>query len=138
MSKEERVVLLVMFTLPISYFWKLHPHAALPDDQVPWLHLFPYSETVITWPTYISMVCANINKLIWVYAACEMFPKFKWSLNTWFVIQALQFVEFFFTYNETQFFTYLFGHKVELGLHLAKLILPWMVFIWEMTWKDRL
>ena len=135
MSRELRLGLLVLFTLPISYLWKLHPHSVLPDDQVPWLNLFAYSDTQITWPTYISMICNNANKLIWIYVVLELLPRFKWSLNTWFVIQALQFVEFFFTYNETQFFMYFGNDRVEIGLHTAKLIIPWLVFIFEAIWK---
>lgn len=81
------------------------------------------------------MICNNANKLIWLYVVIELLPGFRWSLNTWFVIQALQFVEFFFTYNETQIFVQFLGHNVEIGLHLAKLIIPWLVFIFEATWK---
>lgn len=136
MRKEDRVALLVVLTLPVKFLWKLHPHAALPYDQIPEYKLFKYSEITITWPTYISYASEHVIWLMWIYAACMMFPRFKWTFNTWFVIQFLQFGEYFFTYNETQFFAYLFGHKVELGLHLVKLILPSLIFIWELTWRE--
>lgn len=135
MSRELKIATVAFLTLPVSLLWKLHPHAYLPFDQVPWFELFPYSETKITWPTYVSMICNNAIKLMWIYVIWELLPGFRWSLNTWFVIQALQFVEFFFTYNETQIFVKFMGHNVEIGLHLAKLIIPWLVFIFEATWK---
>lgn len=135
MSRELKIATVAFLTLPVSLLWKLHPHAYLPFDQVPWFELFPLSETKITWPTYVSMICNNAVKLMWIYVIWELLPGFRWSINTWFVIQALQFVEFFFTYNETQIFVQFLWHDVEIGLHLAKLIIPWLVFIFEATWK---
>lgn len=136
-STAQKLVSAIMLTLPLKLFWKFHPDAWLPYEQVPYYKMYPFSDVMITVPNYLAYGLDKIIWLIWIAVACKVFAQFK-ALQVLFVMQALIFVEYFFNYNEAYFVMEIFGDNMEVGLFTLKLYVPCIVFIIEtVIWKRR-
>jgi hypothetical protein len=107
---------LIVSTLFIEKLWKFTPYS----EELH--HLFLYSDTLISYPTYYWFFCLYLVKLIYIRVWCVFLPQYWMVFNTWFIFQILEVVEFYFAYNEPQIFIYGFGLTVEKFKYVAIVI----------------
>lgn len=129
---------MIIGTLFIKALWTLHPDVLLGIQNIQTHQMFPFAKHVwITKPTYISMICDKSISLIIVWTWLALMPEYKKPLSALFIIHSLQFVEFFFTYNETLIWMNIGRHKLDIDLSLLKLIVPVGILIFQEPWKDK-
>jgi len=142
MTERQRrnLVWLLLSTLIIRYLWQLHPDSFIYDDpnKIPVYKLFWFSEQEISWPSYIGGICLNIVMLIYIRVWMKVFGEYKMIFHIWFVIQAIQFGEYFLTYNEAQMSIHFGRFPLPIDLTLAKMVgLPIMFLLYDVIWKRR-
>lgn len=139
MSKSN-IALLALSAVWIKLIWLLHPHADMDFNETPVYSMFPIRpEIMISKPTYIATACGHITWLIFSTVCYFTLDNYRKIFGVLFIIQFLQFVEYFFTYNEPFDWqkVQLFGHKVELTFTLAKLVIPSCIYVFQEIWRDR-
>lgn len=135
---EKRLVLLVVSTLWVTVLWTLHPDALLDYKDIKSYRLFLYSDVEITWPTYIFFLCRHCVQLITIHVWWSIFEKYKPLFTVWFVIQAIQFVEYFMNYNTTVFFpVYFWGHRLDVDFTFMKIILVTGMYVSRGLWMRK-
>lgn len=137
--RKSRIALLALSALYVKLIWILHPHADLPYTEVPTFQLFPLAKDImISKPTYIAFACNHVVWLIFISVCWFTLEKYRVTFAVLFLIQFLQFIEYFFTYNRPfnwQIIS-IFGHEIEIGLTLVKLIVPACICMYQVIWKN--
>lgn len=137
--KDKGLVVALVVTLFIKDLWILHPEILQNYNDIPYHKLFPYSDSLITWPTYIYFACAHVVQLIVLRVLWVKFEGYRYLFAVWFWIQSAQFADYFLTYNESKILVefQLFGvmHRLKIGFTLLKLVLLPAMVIFEDTWK---
>lgn len=130
---------LAISTLFIKLIWLLHPDMMLQVKSIPTYQMFPFAKDIwITKPTYISFMCEKLVWLVIILIWGELLPEYKMVFGALFIIQALQFVEFFLNYNyEPWFWFYIGNHKIDIDLTLAKLTIPSLILLYQQIWKGK-
>lgn len=134
---QRKLIWFILSTLWIKALWTLHPDALLPAAEIPVYKMFPYSDTQISKPTYIFFICSNTITLIYIYVWGQVFVKYKNLFLVWFVIQMVQFGEFFLNYNEAQIWYYIGPYKLDIDLTLLKIVgLPITFLLYKLIWRS--
>lgn len=133
----EAIVLMLVLTPLIQALWTLHPDAWLPANQIPVYKMFKFAKDIeISMPTYFFFILRHSVTLIYIYSWGELLPKYKKIFSFWFIIQSVQFVEYFFDYNESQIFMNIGQYRLPIDLTLVKMFgLP--AYLLVLKWKDR-
>lgn len=134
---QRKLIWFILSTLWIKALWTLHPDALLPADQIPVYKMFSYSDTPISKPTYIFFICSHTITLIYIYVWGQVFVNYKNLFLIWFVIQVVQFGEFFLNYNEAQIWYYIGPYKLDIDLTLLKIVgLPVTFLLYKVIWRN--
>jgi hypothetical protein len=135
---QKKLIWLLLSTLFIKALWTLHPDALLPPNEIPVYKMFKYSDILISKPTYFYFICAHTIMLIYIFVWGELLPRYRKLFVIWFVIQALQFVEYFFNYNEAQLWYFIGRYKLDVDLTLAKMtVLPATFLLYDYIWRRK-
>lgn len=135
---QRKLIWFILSTLWIKALWTLHPDALLPAEQIPVYKMFPYSDTPISKPTYIFFICSHTITLIYIYVWGQMFGRYKNLFLIWFVIQTVQFGEYFLNYNEAQLWYYIGPYKLDIDFTLLKIVgLPITFLLYKVIWRSR-
>lgn len=107
---------LIITTLFIKELWKLVPYS----EQT--FKMFPYSDTLITKQTYFWFWCFYGIQIIIVSSWWYKFEDYRTIFTAWFIFQVLEFIEFYFTYNEALIWFYVGEHTEgrKIGLNVIK------------------
>jgi hypothetical protein len=137
-ADQRKLIWFILSTLWIKALWTLHPDALLPGVDIPVYKMFKYSETLISKPTYIFFICSHTITLIYIYVWGQVFVNYKNLFLIWFVIQIVQFGEFFLNYNEAQIWYFIGPYKLDIDLTLLKIVgLPITFLLYKLIWRDR-
>lgn len=132
---EKNLIWLILSTLIIQALWTLHPDALLASNDIPVYKMFPFSETLISKPTYIYFICRHAVYLIYIRVWWSVFQNYKHLFGAWFWIQAVQFGEFFLNYNEAQLWFFIGSYKLDVDFTLLKMAgLPIMFLVYDYIW----
>jgi hypothetical protein len=137
---DRKLAFLALSAVWVKLIWMLHPHADIPFDQIPTYQMFPLRpDILISKPTYIATACGHIVWLIFATVCYFKFEQFKKAFAALFIIQLIQFFEYFANYNEPFAWQIvnLFGHETEIGFTLIKLVVPMGIFIYQLAWEER-
>ena len=138
-DREQRnLIWLILSTLIIRYLWQLHPDSFIYSDpnDIPVYKLFWYSVQEISWPSYIGGACLHVVMLIFIRVWMNVFDRYRNIFHVWFAIQAIQFGEYFLTYNEAQMHVNIWKFPLPIDLTLAKMVLlPGMFLLYDVIWK---
>lgn len=127
---------LIVIAPLIQALWTLHPDNFLDYDKIPTYKMFPFSEVEISKPTYFYFMLRHVVMMIYAYAFGELVPKYRKIFMFWFIVQSVQFVEYFFNYNEAKLWVMIFDHRLDLDLQFLKMLgMP--IFYLILQWKDR-
>lgn len=77
---------------------------------------FPFYDIQITRQTYVGFACTYVSWLIISYCFCILIDSENLVMRSWFYLQAVEFVDYFFTYN-TAWFTIL---GIGIGITITK------------------
>lgn len=107
---------LIISTLVIKELWKLFPYSEVT------FKMFPYSEQMITKQTYFWFFCFYAIQLIVVSSWYYKFESYRKIFGVWFIFQALEVIEYYFTYNEPHIWICFGDHKEEhqIGINIIK------------------
>ena len=138
--QERKLIWLILSTLIIRYLWTLHPDNYIYEDPnlIPVYKMFPFSDQKISWPSYLYFPCLNIVQLIYIRVWMKVFDRYRNIFHVWFVIQAMQFGEYFLNYNEAQMSIHFGRYPLAIDLTLAKMvILPILFLLYDVIWRRR-
>jgi hypothetical protein len=94
MNDERSNVVIVFLASSVLLLWTVLPEGGL-------IKPFPLSEQEIHFQTYIWIATVYAAFLMMTWVMYRLSDKAKDFFNAVFILQALQFVEFFLNYNET-------------------------------------
>lgn len=140
-AQQRKLIWLILSTLIIRYLWTLHPDNYIYEDPnlIPEYKLFPFSDQKISWPSYLYFACINAVQLIYIMVWMNVFSRYKNIFHVWFVIQAIQFGEYFLTYSEPQMSVNIGRYPLPIDLTLAKMVLlPSMFLLYDVIWRNKL
>jgi hypothetical protein len=127
---NDRVLIaLILSTLFIKELWTLFP--ADPTEINP----FPFSDQPITKQTYIWFICYYAIQLIVVHTWYMKFPEWRLVFGVWFIFQAMEFVEYFLTYNESKIWFLIDRHQININVINAKYITIFTLTLRKFLWK---
>jgi hypothetical protein len=133
---QRKLIWFVLVTLWIKALWTLHPDALLPNADIPTYKMFPFSDILITKPSYFYFICLHAITMIYVFVWGEVFKSYRNLFKIWFIIQAVQFVEYFFNYNEAQLWTFIGPYKLDIDLVFLKMVgLPVVFLLYNVIWN---
>lgn len=115
-AKDAMFVGLIISTLFIKELWKFYPYSETVYK------MFPYSEQMITKQTYFWFFSFYAIQLIVVASWYYKFEDYRFIFGAWFIFQILEFIEYYFTYNEAHLWFYI-GQPIEenkIGLNVIK------------------
>lgn len=115
-DREMWAIILIVASLVIRELWILLP----ADYQV--YPMFPYSDILITKQTYWSYPLRFASEMLWTAALYLFFQNFKSFLHVLFLVQFVELIEYFYTYNEPWFETVVFGAEIPVGITVSKFI----------------
>lgn len=92
-----------MTTLFINELWTLEPYSTETYK------MFPFTDTLISKRAYYALACHYAVQVVTLMVLYAKFDSYRFLFGTWAVLNALEFVEYFFTYNKSIFFLYDFG-----------------------------
>lgn len=138
--QQRKLIWLILSTLIIRFLWTLHPDSFIYEDpnEIPEHKLFPFSNQLISWPSYISYACLHVVQLIFINVWMNVFNRYKNIFHVWFAIQAIQFGEYFLTYNTPQMSVNIGRYPLPIDLTLTKMVLlPSMFLLYDVIWKQK-
>lgn len=99
----------------------------LPKKQ--WITPFPfYPEMEITKQSYFYMACSYAGMMIIAFIFSKKLGSFWIVGHAWFILQAVEFADFFFTYN-THWFS-VFG--IGIGITLLKFCILFLIITYKL------
>lgn len=125
---RNQIVLTVFSSLGVRELWTLFPYSETRHS------FFPFYHIEMTLQTYLYFPCQYIaNMMLW-YCLGEL--AIQWGrlfFGTLFVLQSVEFVDYFFTYNTAWF--QIGGH--DFGITYFRMFVMGMVTLYYLS-KDRL
>lgn len=115
-DREMWALILIAASLVIRELWIL-----IPTDYQTY-QMFPYSDISITKQTYWSYPLRFASEMLWTAALFLFFQTFKSFLHVLFLVQFVELIEYFYTYNEPWFETVVFGLEIPVGITVSKFI----------------
>jgi hypothetical protein len=120
-DKELWVIILIVSSLVLRELWIL-----FPADYTAY-KMFPYSEIEITKQTYWSYPLRFASEMMWTAAIYLFIQKFRFFFHVLFVVQFIEIIEYFYTYNEPWFEA--FG--IPVGITVTKFIVLTLTIIMQ-------
>lgn len=114
--REKFTVVLIVSSLFLKELWTLFP------DSLVTYKMFPYSDTMITKQTYIWFLCYYGIWLIIVHSWYYKFPDYRTLFGVWFLFQAVEVIEFYFTYNEALYYLHYKQHEIGVNVTNIKYV----------------
>ena len=94
---SERAIIVLIFT---AIFLK-ELFLLMPEGK--YIEPFPFYDMRITAQTYFYFACAYVGMMIIAFIFTKVLNEFKIVAHAWFILQALEFVDYLLTYNSTWF-----------------------------------
>lgn len=124
--KQKLLLGLIISTLFIEKLWKVAPYS-----KVTYPMFLPYSDTLITKPTYYWFFGIYTIQLIYIRVWYVLLPQYRLIFNTWFIFQMLEVLEFYLTFNEPHIFFLGLGITVVKLKYVGILISTIIQFRWK-------
>lgn len=93
-------VLLILSSLVIKEIWVFLPEYVNCSSPI---KPFPFYDIEIYPQTYVSYPCDDIGRLMLIYLIGKKLVHYKPVAEAWFILQSIEFVDYFFTYNTAWF-----------------------------------
>lgn len=134
MKERRDIVVLVFLANSVVLLWTV-----LPDQGL--IKPFPLSDQEIYFQTYIWIATIYMAFLILTWVMFQLSDKLRQFFNVVFILQALQFVEYFCNYNQTWFHITLYDSAyttLSIPVNIAMIRFPILLFFAVKTfvqWK---
>lgn len=121
---------MLVSTLFIKEMWTLIPWSASTHK------LFPFSDVMITNQTYYSYACHYAVALVVSMVIYDKFDQCKSVFGPWMILNALEFIEYFVTYNQPLAYVTAGDHKFHVTITNIRYIVISILTIHKLlTWK---
>lgn len=117
-------------TLFINELWTLTPFSYTTYQ------LFPFVDTAITKRAYYALACHYAVMVVILMVLYYKFDKLRVVFGVWFILNALEFIEYFLTYNKAVFFVHIGSHEVGINMtNIKYLVLSFLTIFKIITWS---
>jgi hypothetical protein len=107
-----RILIIILSALVLREAWLVIPESTNSFDP------YPYFDAQVTRQYYFYYAFYYASNLILVYAFLEAVNKYKEFFHLWFVLQTVELIDYFLTYNTA----WLKIGPVSVGITLVKLV----------------
>lgn len=120
---NERLIVVLIFT---AIFLK-ELFFLLPENV--FIRPFPLHNIEITLQSYLYFACSYAGMLIVAYIFSRTLTRFRGVAETWFILQGIEFADYFLTYNTPWCY---FG-QLPIGITLVKFIVLFSLIIYKLS-----
>lgn len=116
MDRDKILVLCMVSTLFVNELWTLEPYSTTTYQ------MFPYAETWISKRAYYALACHYAVMVIILMVLYTKFETYRVLFGVWFILNALEFVEYFLTYNKALYYLHYKQHQVGVNMTNIKYV----------------